>query len=140
MNRLGFAKVAVSGEHPLTAPVWVNRAWERFFGAGLVRRPKLRIASRVASHPDLLDGSPRVRAREVGLKAMHRLVLTSATYRQSSRSSPSTWRKIDNRSARPPPAAALPAENLRDRRSRSAACWREVGAERENLHAASRVG
>ncbi len=56
MNRLGFAQWLVSREHPLTARVWVNRAWEKFFGAGLVRTTEnLGSQSEWPSHPELLD-------------------------------------------------------------------------------------
>lgn len=98
VNRLGFAQWLVSREHPLTARVWVNRAWEKFFGAGLVRTTEnLGSQSEWPSHPELLDwlaaefmestalpsvaGEP---AKKWDMKALQKLIVMSATYRQSS--------------------------------------------------------
>ncbi len=56
MNRLGFAQWLVSPNNPLTARVWVNRAWEKFFGTGLVRTTEnLGSQAEWPSHPELLD-------------------------------------------------------------------------------------
>jgi hypothetical protein len=55
-NRLGFARWLVSPNHPLTARVWANRAWERFFGTGIVKTTEnLGSQSEWPSHPELLD-------------------------------------------------------------------------------------
>ena len=98
-NRLGLAQWLVSREHPLTARVWVNRAWERFFGAGLVRTTEnLGSQSEWPSHPELLDwlaaefmestdlptvaGQP---AAKWDMKALQKLLVMSATYRQSAK-------------------------------------------------------
>ena len=85
-SRLDFARWLFSGKQPLTARVAVNRIWQHHFGEGLVRtmadfghygdRP---------THPELLDWLA-VRFAESGwdVKAMHRLIVNSATYRQAS--------------------------------------------------------
>ncbi len=86
-NRLGFAQWLVSDEHPLTARVQVNRMWQYFFGAGIVKTTEdLGVQSEYPIHKDLLDWLA-VEFREKGwsMKQMHRLIVTSATYRQSSR-------------------------------------------------------
>ena len=86
-NRLGFAQWLVSDDHPLTARVQVNRMWQYFFGTGIVSTPEdLGVQSEYPVHKDLLDWLA-VEFRESGwsVKAMHRLILTSSTYRQSSR-------------------------------------------------------
>lgn len=89
-NRLGFAQWLVSPEHPLTARVQVNRMWQYFFGIGFVRTAEdLGVQSEFPVHQDLLDWLA-VEFRESGwsMKHMHRLIVTSATYRQSSHVSP----------------------------------------------------
>ncbi len=97
VNRLGLAQWLVSREHPLTARVWVNRAWERFFGAGLVRTTEnLGSQSEWPSHPELLDWLavefmeathlPSVAGQPPtpwDMKALQKLIVMSATYRQS---------------------------------------------------------
>ncbi|MDA1052305.1 MAG: PSD1 and planctomycete cytochrome C domain-containing protein [Planctomycetota bacterium] len=86
-NRLGFAQWLVSPEHPLTARVQVNRMWHYFFGAGIVKTSEdFGVQSEYPLHKDLLDWLA-VEFRESGwsMKKMHRLIVTSATYRQSSR-------------------------------------------------------
>ncbi|MEX0819385.1 MAG: DUF1549 and DUF1553 domain-containing protein, partial [Pirellulaceae bacterium] len=86
-NRLGFAQWLVAPEHPLTARVQVNRMWQYFFGTGIVKTPEdFGVQSEYPVHKDLLDWLA-VEFRESGwsMKKMHRLIVTSATYRQSSR-------------------------------------------------------
>jgi len=83
-NRLGLARWLVSKDNPLTARVVVNRIWQQYFGEGLVSTPEdLGIRSQPPNHPDLLDWLAR-RFMESGwdLKALHRLVVHSAAYRQ----------------------------------------------------------
>ena len=89
-NRLGFAEWLFQPEHPLTARVQVNRMWQMFFGTGLVKTTEdMGVQSEYPSHKDLLDWLA-VEFREAGwsTKAMHRLLVTSATYRQASRVTP----------------------------------------------------
>jgi len=98
MNRLGLARWIVARDNPLTARVWVNREWERFFGTGLVRTSEnFGSQSEYPSHPQLLDWlaaefmeptiSPAVAGvspRAWDMKAFQKLIVTSATYRQAS--------------------------------------------------------
>jgi Protein of unknown function (DUF1553)/Protein of unknown function (DUF1549)/Planctomycete cytochrome C len=86
-NRLGLAQWLVSPEQPLTARVQVNRMWQYFFGTGLVKTAEdFGVQSEYPLHRDLLDWlAVEFRARGWSRKAMHRLIVTSATYRQSSR-------------------------------------------------------
>jgi hypothetical protein len=86
-NRLGLARWLMSAENPLVARVQVNRYWQLFFGRGLVKTAEnLGLQSEQPAQPDLLDWLA-VEFRESGwdVKHMHRLMVTSATYRQSSR-------------------------------------------------------
>ena len=86
-NRLGLAKWLFLPEHPLTARVQVNRMWQQFFGTGLVKTTEdMGVQSEYPRHMDLLDWLA-VEFRENGWsqKKMHRLLVTSATYRQSSK-------------------------------------------------------
>jgi hypothetical protein len=86
-NRLGLAQWLFLPEHPLTARVQVNRMWQQFFGTGLVKTTEdMGVQSEYPRHMDLLDWLA-VEFREQGWsqKQMHRLLVTSATYRQSSK-------------------------------------------------------
>jgi hypothetical protein len=86
-NRLGLAQWLFLPEHPLTARVQVNRMWQHFFGTGIVKTTEdMGVQSEYPRHMDLLDWLA-VEFREKGWsqKKMHRLLVTSATYRQSSR-------------------------------------------------------
>ena len=86
-NRLGLARWLVAPENPLTARVTVNRIWQQFFGAGLVRTTEnFGQQGEQPTHPELLDWLAR-EFLESGwdLKLLCRLIVTSETYRQSSR-------------------------------------------------------
>jgi hypothetical protein len=85
-NRLDLARWLVSVNNPLTARVTMNRIWQHYFGRGLVNTSEdFGAQGEKPSHPELLDwlATEFVRQRW-SLKAMHRLIVTSATYRQSS--------------------------------------------------------
>jgi len=86
-NRLGLAQWLVSPEHPLTARVQVNRIWQHFFGIGIIKTAEdFGVQSEYPNHGALLDYlSVDYRDSGWNTKRMHRQILQSATYRQSSR-------------------------------------------------------
>ncbi len=85
-RRTAFAKWITSPENPLFARVMVNRIWQHYFGTGIVSTAdNLGASGAKASHPELLDYLAAEFVRSGwSVKAMHRLILTSAVYRQSS--------------------------------------------------------
>ncbi|MFM9147249.1 MAG: PSD1 and planctomycete cytochrome C domain-containing protein [Verrucomicrobiota bacterium] len=94
-NRLTFARWLFSPENPLTARVAVNRHWQAFFGRGFVTTLEdFGFQSEAPSHPELLDWLA-VEFMKSGwsTKRLHRLIVTSATYRQSSKVSPESSAK-----------------------------------------------
>jgi len=89
-NRLALAKWTVSPENPLTARVTVNRMWYELFGTGLVETTEdFGIMGQRPTHPELLDWLA-VEFRESGwnIKHMYKLMVMSATYRQTSKTNP----------------------------------------------------
>ncbi len=89
-NRLGLAKWIVAKDNPLTARVIVNRIWQSYFGVGLVATPEdFGARCERPSHPELLDWLA-VEFMEHGwsIKHIHRLIVNSAAYRQSSKLTP----------------------------------------------------
>ena len=115
-NRLDFARWLFSADQPLTSRVAVNRIWRHHFGEGLVRTVADfgRYGDR-PSHPGLLDWLA-VRFVESGwdVKAMHRLIVSSATYRQASRWPDAELVDPQNRLLAWFPRFRLPAEQIRD--------------------------
>ena len=89
-NRLAFARWLVDPAHPLTPRVVMNRHWQAFFGRGLVSTlENFGIQGAKPTHPELLDWlASEFVARNWSVKAMHRLIVTSGTYRQSSAATP----------------------------------------------------
>ena len=85
-GRLEMARTIVSPENPLTARVMVNRIWQHHFGSGLVRTPSdFGLRAERPSHPELLDWlARRFIADNWSVKAMHRRILSSAVYQQTS--------------------------------------------------------
>ena len=85
-NRIGLANWLMDPKHPLTARVTVNRLWQHYFNLGLVKTSEnFGVQGEQPTHPALLDwlATEFVR-RDWNVKAMHKLIVTSATYRQSS--------------------------------------------------------
>jgi hypothetical protein len=117
-RRLTLAKWIASPENPLTARVMVNRIWQHHFGQGIVRTTSdFGKNGEHPVHPELLDWLA-VRFVESGwdIKAMHRLMLLSNTYRQSAdnASDPETLKDPDNRLFSRFERRRLEAEAIRD--------------------------
>src|SRR5690606_7115314 len=89
-NRLDLAKWLVSRDNPLTARVTLNRMWQRYFGKGIVETENdFGAMGNPPTHPELLDWlAVEFMASGWSQNAMHRLIVTSATYRQSSANRP----------------------------------------------------
>ena len=117
MNRLGLAKWFVDPANPLTARVAVNHFWQSYFGTGIVKTAEdFGSQGELPSHPQLLDWLATEFIRTGwNVKAMQRLIVTSATYRQSSRVTPElAERDPENRLLARGPRFRLPAETVRD--------------------------
>jgi hypothetical protein len=85
-RRLAFAKWIASADNPLTARVVVNRLWQHHFGVGIVDTPSdFGVNGGKPTHPELLDFlAAELVAGKWSLKHVHRLIVSSATYRQAS--------------------------------------------------------
>ena len=116
-NRLDLAKWLVDPTNPLTARVTVNRIWQEYFGKGIVEtQDDFGLVGARPTHQELLDWlATEFVAKGWSQKAIHRLIVTSATYRQSSKARPDLdevdpYNKLLARQAR----LRLDAEIIRD--------------------------
>jgi mono/diheme cytochrome c family protein len=116
-DRLSFAKWMVDRKAPTTARALVNRVWQTYFGTGIVATSEdLGRQSETPSHPELLDWLA-VQFMDSGwdLKALHKLIVTSATYRQASNATPElTERDPYNRLLAHGPRFRVEGEVVRD--------------------------
>ncbi len=116
-NRLALARWLTQPNHPLTPRVIVNRIWKHHFGRGIVETlENFGRAGARPTHPELLDWLA-IEFVESGwsIKHLHRLIMTSATYRQSSEVTPEPMRlDPENRLLSRMPLRRLDAEALRD--------------------------
>ena len=116
-NRLGFAKWVIDPGNPLMARVTMNRFWQMYFGTGLVKTTEdFGTQGEWPSHPELLDWlATEFVSSGWNVKAMQKLIVTSATYRQSSKA-PAELQQRDpeNRLLARGPRFRLPAEMVRD--------------------------
>ncbi len=116
-NRLDLSRWLLDPQHPVTARVIVNRQWQIFFGTGLVRTTEdFGLQSERASHPDLLDWlAAEFLQSGWDIKHLQRLIVTSATYRQSSRTTPALLAQDPaNRLLARGPRHRLPSWMIRD--------------------------
>ena len=117
LNRLTFARWLVDRRSPTTARSIVNRVWQACFGIGLVSTSEdLGVQSEAPSHPELLDWlAVEFMDRGWSMKTLHRLIATSATYRQSSHVTPEQHaRDPYNRLLARGPRFRVEAEVVRD--------------------------
>ena len=116
-NRLGLARWLLLADHPLTSRTTVNRFWQEVFGTGLVRSSAdFGVSGELPSHPELLDWLA-VEFRETGwnVKRLFKLMVTSATYRQSAATTPEKLVKDNaNRLLSRGPRFRMDAEMVRD--------------------------
>jgi hypothetical protein len=116
-NRLALARWLVSPDNPLTGRVTMNRQWARCFGRGFVETSEeFGTQGEPPTHTELLDWlATEFVDKKWSLKAMQRLIVTSATYRQSSRVTPELYRRDPfNRLMGRGPRLRLDAEVIRD--------------------------
>jgi hypothetical protein len=117
LNRLGLAYWLVDENNPLTARVVVNRFWGEFFGRPLLESPEdFGTQSQPPVHPELLDWlATEFLASGWSMKAIHRTIVLSATYRQSSRLTAAAYERDPyNRLLARGPRFRMEAEMIRD--------------------------
>lgn len=116
-SRLGFAQWLMAPENPLTARVQVNRFWQHYFGNGLIKTSEdFGVQSEYPIHGALLNWlAVEFRESRWSMKHMHRLIVTSATYRQSSKVTPELLeRDSENRLFARSSRFRMPSMLLRD--------------------------
>jgi hypothetical protein len=116
-NRYGLAQWATNADNPLVARVAVNRLWQNFFGTGLVKTSEdFGNQGEIPSHPELLDWLATTFVEQGwDMKALNKLIVMSATYRQDSRPTKEAAEKDpENRYLSHGPAYRMPAEMIRD--------------------------
>jgi len=116
-NRLDLARWLISPNNPLVGRVIMNRVWARYFGKGIVETSEdFGIQGDLPSHPELLDLlAVEFVDKKWSLKAMHKMIVTSATYRQSSKMRPELLQKdAFNRLYARGPRFRLEGEAVRD--------------------------
>ena len=115
-NRLGLAKWITSKENPLTPRVTVNRFWQEVFGTGIVETAEdFGIMGSPPSHPEMLDWLAVTFREDPDVKKLFRLIVTSATYRQSAATTPAKIAKDPgNRLFSRGPRFRMDAEMIRD--------------------------
>jgi hypothetical protein len=116
-DRYGLAKWLTDPDNPLTARVAVNRSWQNFFGTGLVRTAEdFGNQGELPSHPELLDWLATTFIESGwNMKALNKLIVMSATYRQDSKTTQAVLEKDpENRFLARGPAFRMSAEMIRD--------------------------
>jgi hypothetical protein len=117
LNRLTLAQWLVDPAHPLTSRVAVNRYWQTYFGYGIVKTQEdFGVQGEPPTHPELLDWLATEFIKSGwDVRAMQRLIVTSSTYRQSSKTTPALVEKDpENRLLARGPRVRMPAEMIRD--------------------------
>ncbi len=120
-RRAALANWLTSEDHPLTARVMVNRLWQHYFGRALAATPNdFGVQGRLPDHPELLDWlAVELTNGKWSLKRIHRLIVSSATYRQASFGAGPEWQRkltldLDNRWYARMNRRRLSGEGLRD--------------------------